>query len=99
MKSVFRDDVLDGKVAFVTGGGSGICKGIARTFMAHGARTAIVGRKGDRLEAATGLLEGGVDVGGVGGEELGQALGPGGPPGPLVGLDPTLEVGALDGRI
>jgi peroxisomal 2,4-dienoyl-CoA reductase len=52
MKSVFREDVLAGKVAFVTGGGSGICKGIAKTFMAHGARAAIVGRKADRLEAA-----------------------------------------------
>lgn len=52
MKSVFRDDVLEGKVAFVTGGGSGICKGIAASFLAHGARAAIVGRKADRLEAA-----------------------------------------------
>jgi 2,4-dienoyl-CoA reductase [(3E)-enoyl-CoA-producing], peroxisomal len=52
MKSVFRDDVLEGKVAFVTGGGSGICKGITRTFLEHGARAAIVGRKADRLEAA-----------------------------------------------
>ncbi|MDQ3031836.1 MAG: SDR family oxidoreductase [Myxococcota bacterium] len=52
MKSVFRDDVLEGKVAFVTGGGSGICKGITRTLLAHGARAAIVGRKADRLEAA-----------------------------------------------
>lgn len=52
MKSVFQDDLLDGKVAFVTGGGSGICKGIARTLMAHGARAVILGRKADRLEAA-----------------------------------------------
>ncbi|UJR82283.1 SDR family oxidoreductase [Sandaracinus amylolyticus] len=52
MKSVFRDDVLETKVAFVTGGGSGICKGIARAYLAHGARVAIVGRKADRLEEA-----------------------------------------------
>jgi peroxisomal 2,4-dienoyl-CoA reductase len=52
MKSVFRDDVLEGKVAFVTGGGSGICKGITRTMLAHGARAAIVGRKAERLEVA-----------------------------------------------
>lgn len=50
--SVFRNDILEGKVAFVTGGGSGICKGIARAYMAHGAKTAIVGRKAERLEAA-----------------------------------------------
>lgn len=48
--SVFRHDVLAGKVAFVTGGGSGICKGIAHAFAAHGADVAIVGRKADRLE-------------------------------------------------
>ena len=50
--SVFRDDILKGKVAFVTGGGSGICKGITRAFMAHGAHAAIVGRKAERLEAS-----------------------------------------------
>lgn len=50
--SVFRDDILAGKVAFVTGGGSGICKGITEAFLAHGAKAAIVGRKADRLEAA-----------------------------------------------
>ena len=49
--SVFKDDILEGKVAFVTGGGSGICKGITRAFMQHGADAAIVGRKADRLEA------------------------------------------------
>lgn len=48
----FRDDLLKGKVAFVTGGGSGICKGIAQAFAAHGADVAIAGRKPDRLEAA-----------------------------------------------
>lgn len=56
MKSVFRDDLLDGRVAFVTGGGSGICKGIVRTYLAHGARAAIVSRKADRLEAAANEL-------------------------------------------
>ncbi|MFW6086206.1 MAG: SDR family oxidoreductase [Myxococcota bacterium] len=60
-ESVFRKDFLEGKVAFVTGGGSGICKGIARALMEHGARTAIVGRKQERLEASA--------------KELGEATG------------------------
>ncbi|MBX3275302.1 MAG: SDR family oxidoreductase [Sandaracinaceae bacterium] len=55
--SVFRDDILAGKVAFVTGGGSGICKGITRAFLAHGAECAIVGRKADRLAEAAAELE------------------------------------------
>ncbi|MCC6521660.1 MAG: short-chain dehydrogenase, partial [Polyangiaceae bacterium] len=36
MSSVFRNDILAGKVAFVTGGGSGIGRGITRAMMAHG---------------------------------------------------------------
>lgn len=54
--SVFRSDILEGQVAFVTGGGSGICKGIARAYMAHGARAVIMGRKAPRLEAAANEL-------------------------------------------
>jgi len=58
-KSVFRDDILAGRVAFITGGGSGICKGIADAFMKHGANAAIVGRKLERLEAASKELASG----------------------------------------
>lgn len=50
--SVFKDNILEGKVAFVTGGGSGICRGITEAFMAHGADAAIVGRKAERLTQA-----------------------------------------------
>ena len=56
-QSVFRSDILEGKVAFVTGGGSGICLGITRALMEHGAHAAIVGRKADRLAAAAKDLE------------------------------------------
>jgi len=57
MKSVFRDDILTGKVAFVTGGGSGICMGIARALMEHGACAAIVSRKPERLAESAVVLE------------------------------------------
>ena len=56
--SVFREDVLAGKTAFVTGGGSGICKGITETLMAHGANAVITSRKQERLdESARELAE------------------------------------------
>lgn len=56
-KSVFREDIFEGKVAFVTGGGSGICHGITDALMRHGANAAIAGRKVDRLTAAAAELE------------------------------------------
>ena len=54
--SVFAGDLLNGRSALVTGGGSGIGFGIARALGAHGARVAIASRSSDRLEAAVGRL-------------------------------------------
>ena len=48
--SIFRDDALAGRRAFITGGGTGICKGIALAFARHGAKVAIASRKAEHLE-------------------------------------------------
>lgn len=46
---VFAPDILQGKVAFVTGGGTGITGGIAAAFARHGAKLAISSRKEENL--------------------------------------------------
>ncbi len=48
---VFRTDALAGHVAIVTGGGTGICRGIATAFAQFGADVCIVSRKHDVLDA------------------------------------------------
>lgn len=48
--NVFVQGILDGKVALVTGGGSGIGAGIARTLASQGARVALLGRTAAKLE-------------------------------------------------
>ena len=54
--SIFRDDILNGKRALITGGGSGICKGIAEAFLAHGATVTITSRRQERLDEASAEL-------------------------------------------
>jgi peroxisomal 2,4-dienoyl-CoA reductase len=57
---VFRDGLLDGQVALVTGGGSGIGFGIAQLLGGLGAHVVIASRSAERLEdAVQRLREGG----------------------------------------
>ncbi len=57
MSQVFSKDILQGKVAFVTGGGTGITGGVARAFAEHGAKLAIVSRKEENLIAKKQFIE------------------------------------------
>ncbi len=50
--SIFKDDILEGKVALITGGGSGINLGIARQLVAHGASVSLVSRTQEKLDKA-----------------------------------------------
>lgn len=56
--SVFRDGILEGKVALITGGGSGIGAGIAKTLARQGARVVLVGRTQEKLEATAAEIDG-----------------------------------------
>lgn len=53
---IFADNILQGKVAFVTGGGTGITGGVARAFAEAGAKLAITSRKIENLEAAAKII-------------------------------------------
>jgi len=56
MMSPFAPNVLAGRAALITGGGTGICRGIALAFAAHGCDVAITSRKAEHLEPTVGEL-------------------------------------------
>src|SRR5215204_3459863 len=51
-QTIYADGIFNGRVAFVTGGGTGITGGVARAFAEAGAAVALVSRKMDHLEPA-----------------------------------------------
>jgi len=53
---VLKDGTLEGKVALITGGGSGLGFSMAQRFLQLGARVAIAGRSEERLAAALDAL-------------------------------------------
>ncbi|GAA6005647.1 2,4-dienoyl-CoA reductase (NADPH) [Rhodotorula paludigena] len=54
--SVFRKDLYEGKVVFVTGGGSGICYSMTQMLMEHGCSASIFGRRKANIESAAAEL-------------------------------------------
>lgn len=55
--SIFAANLMNGKVVLVTGGGTGIGKGIATLFGQHGAKVVIASRKQDVLDATAAELQ------------------------------------------
>src|SRR6184192_3266545 len=49
---IFSDGILAGRVAFITGGGTGITGGVARALAEAGANVALVSRSIEHLEPA-----------------------------------------------
>lgn len=54
---VFKENILDNKVAFITGGGSGIGFRIAEVLMRHGCDTAIASRRLEKVTESAKKLE------------------------------------------
>ena len=52
MTNIFHDGILNGRVAFVTGGGTGITGGVARALAEAGANVALISRNLEHLEPA-----------------------------------------------
>src|SRR5205085_3279870 len=57
MAGIFRDHLLRGKSAFVTGGSSGICLRMCERLAEHGANVSILGRSQEKLDAAVAGIQ------------------------------------------
>ena len=55
-ENIFREGILEGRVAFVTGGGTGITGGVARALAESGAKVALVSRKMEHLQPAAAAI-------------------------------------------
>lgn len=55
-EKIFADGILAGRVAFITGGGTGITGGVARALAEAGARVALVSRRMEHLEPAAARI-------------------------------------------
>jgi len=53
---IFSDGILNERVAFVTGGGTGITGGVARALAESGARVVLVSRKMEHLQPAAEVI-------------------------------------------
>jgi 2,4-dienoyl-CoA reductase [(3E)-enoyl-CoA-producing], peroxisomal len=54
---MFSADLLKGRAALITGGGTGICRGIAHAFARHGCDVAITSRKAEHLDPTVAELK------------------------------------------
>lgn len=52
MTSIFSPKLFEGKVVLISGGATGICYGISKDFLQHGATVYIISRKIDNINKA-----------------------------------------------
>ena len=64
-RTVFRDNLFTGKVAIVTGGGTGIGKAITKELSRLGCRVVIASRKLEKLQEAAQEINRELEVGGA----------------------------------
>ena len=69
-RTVFRDNLFAGKVAIVTGGGTGIGKAITKELSRLGCRVVIASRKLEKLQEAAEEINGELKVGGASGSHV-----------------------------